>query len=229
MRYSVTLERGTDSGYMAWVHELPGCFARGATREEVESKIRPAIAEFLSWTGSGGQGADAVEFSIVAEVGSVTEARNADSEVLLEPDRAALTPQDWATIERWLRLSRREVLRALRMTGEADMDRKPEGSPRSIRGHFVHVGFVEFMYMAWTFDLHSKEGIAAFLRWTRRLATARMRTLARSYQSAVTQADWSGAPRPEPWTPRKAARRLLWHERLHLRAIRRLLARSTKA
>jgi len=48
MRYTVTLERGTDGGYTAWVHELLGCTARGASKGEVEAKIKPAIAEFLT-------------------------------------------------------------------------------------------------------------------------------------------------------------------------------------
>jgi predicted RNase H-like HicB family nuclease len=26
MTYSVTLEHGSDGSYLAWVHELPGCF-----------------------------------------------------------------------------------------------------------------------------------------------------------------------------------------------------------
>jgi len=37
----------------------------------------------------------------------------------------------------------------------------------------------------------------------------------------VTLAEWAGSPRLEEWTPRKAARRLLWHELLHLRALER--------
>jgi hypothetical protein len=64
MRYTVTLERGTDAGYMAWVHELPGGVARGATREEVESKIGPAIADFLAWARRMHAVAHLVEFAI---------------------------------------------------------------------------------------------------------------------------------------------------------------------
>ncbi len=225
MRYTVTLERGSDAGYIAWVHELPGCVARGATREEIESKIAPAIAEFLTWARRARPSAQVVEFAIVGEVTSAVPARDADSEILLEPDRNRLTQTFWSQVERLLRLSRQDLLHMLTEADEATLSYRSEGTPRSVREHFLHIGFVELMYAAWTFDLESSRGIADFLRWTRRIITTRMRALARSDHGTTTLAFWGGAPRPEPWTARKAARRLVWHERLHLRAIQRLLMR----
>ena len=32
----MTLEHGTDGSYLAWVHELPGCFVRAPSREAVD-------------------------------------------------------------------------------------------------------------------------------------------------------------------------------------------------
>lgn len=227
MRHTVTLERGTDGGYMAWVHELPGCFARAATREEIEAKIPLSIAEFLAWARGGRTASlEAIEFKIVEEVMTPKLARDADSDVLLQSDRAPLTSTAWVQVDRWLRRSRKELLQLLQETDEPDFDRKPEGCPRSVREAIMHVAFAEFMYAAWTFDLRSRRGMEAFLRWTRRITLLRMRALARSDRGAVTQAEWEGAPRPEAWTARKAARRLVWHERLHLKAIKRLLARE---
>ena len=185
MTYSVTLEHGTDGSYLAWVHELPGCFARAQTRENVEAQLPDAIREFAEWAGERDG-----DFAVVAEVESVIDSSE-DTEVLLDVDREPLTQDDWARIERWLERSRADTL-----SGEADAQ---------------HLGFVELMYAAWTFDVDSKE----FLDWTRSVALARMRELAGSDDGRVTAALWSGAPRPEPWTARKAARRLVWHERLH--------------
>lgn len=227
MRYAVTLERGTDAGYTAWVHELPGCFARAGTREEVEAKIAPAVAEFLTWIRGGRPLApETIEFTVVEEVTMPMRARDADSDVLLQPDRAPLTRTGWAQTERWLRRSRDEVLQVLAAMDDADLEWKPQDCPRSIRETIVHVAFAEFMYAAWTFDLRSRKGLRAFLRWTRRTATVRLRALARADTGKETQAEWDGAPRPEPWTARKAARRLVWHERLHWRSIQRMLARK---
>ncbi|MFQ5882057.1 MAG: type II toxin-antitoxin system HicB family antitoxin [Candidatus Methylomirabilales bacterium] len=42
MRYGVVIEKAKEN-YSAYVPDLPGCVATGATREEVEQQIREAI------------------------------------------------------------------------------------------------------------------------------------------------------------------------------------------
>lgn len=46
MRYAVVYEK-TPNNYCAYVPDLPGCVATGATRAEVERNIRDAIAFHL--------------------------------------------------------------------------------------------------------------------------------------------------------------------------------------
>ena len=43
MRYAIVIERA-EGNFSAFVPDLPGCVATGATIEEVESEIREAIA-----------------------------------------------------------------------------------------------------------------------------------------------------------------------------------------
>ncbi|MDX1251733.1 MAG: type II toxin-antitoxin system HicB family antitoxin [Gammaproteobacteria bacterium] len=47
MRYAIVIEK-TESNYSAYVPDLPGCVATGATVEEVEGAIREAIEFHLS-------------------------------------------------------------------------------------------------------------------------------------------------------------------------------------
>ena len=42
MRYAIVIEKA-ESNYSAYVPDLPGCIATGATVEEAESRIREAI------------------------------------------------------------------------------------------------------------------------------------------------------------------------------------------
>ena len=217
MTYSVTLEHGSDGSYLAWVHELPGCFARAASRDEVMAKLPAAIREFRDWLrGHGEDVADgAIEVTVVDEVKSVVEA-DEDTEVLLAPDRAPLTARDWETIARWLAYSRRDVLAELATLGDDELAWQPEDRSRTLREELIHIAFVELMYAAWTFDLRSRDGLAEFLEWTRGVAVSRMQALADAGAGSPTSAEWAGAPRLEEWTARKAARRLIWHELLHL-------------
>ena len=46
MRYAVVIEK-SESNYSAYVPDLPGCVATGATVAEAESEIREAIAFHL--------------------------------------------------------------------------------------------------------------------------------------------------------------------------------------
>lgn len=46
MKYAVVFEKAP-SNYAAYVPDLPGCIATGATREEVEQRIREAVAFHL--------------------------------------------------------------------------------------------------------------------------------------------------------------------------------------
>ena len=46
MRYAIVIEKA-ESNYSAYVPDLPGCIATGATIAEVESEIRDAIAFHL--------------------------------------------------------------------------------------------------------------------------------------------------------------------------------------
>jgi predicted RNase H-like HicB family nuclease len=46
MRYAVVIEKA-ESNYSAYVPDLPGCVATGATTQEVEREIREAIAFHL--------------------------------------------------------------------------------------------------------------------------------------------------------------------------------------
>ena len=214
--YAVTIERGTDGTYLGWVDELPGCAVRADSRSELLAKLPGAIAAFCIWTGSAKPSSP--EVSVTEEVDSAIEA-DEDTEVLVAADRQALTSEHWAQIRRWLDLSRAELNDLLDRLSTENLDRKRDGSERTVREEIEHIAFVEFMYAAWTFDLQSREGLADFLRWTRDMAAARLHALAEQEAGEVTWASWAGAPRLEPWTARKAARRLVWHELLHLRAI----------
>src|SRR5918998_6153110 len=100
MRYGVTLERGSDGTYLAWVHELPGCFARAPSRDAVVQKLPDEIHAFLAWAGTPRD--DEVEVVVAEEVRSRVAAAD-DTEALLEADRAPVTGEHWHDVVRLLR------------------------------------------------------------------------------------------------------------------------------
>ena len=47
MRYTVIIESGRESGYVALCPALPGCISQGRTRREVLRNIREAIEAYV--------------------------------------------------------------------------------------------------------------------------------------------------------------------------------------
>lgn len=221
MQYSVTLEWDEPDVYLAWVHELPGCIAYGVSQKEALAKVPEAIERFRDWLRTAGEAipVDQISFSTVEKVSSAEKT----SGVLLTWDEEPLTPEDWTRIERWLQHSRHELLDVLEDMREDQLEIAARDGARTIARQLRHIATVEFMYALWTFDLRAKQGIRALLEWTRQMAVTRMRALAEQRDQWLTVAEWAGTEHPEPWTARKAARRLVYHELWHLRSIRRLL------
>ena len=69
MRYAIVIEKAQNN-YSAYVPDLPGCVATGATVEEAESQIREAIAFHLDGMREDGiaipQPASRVEYVEIA-------------------------------------------------------------------------------------------------------------------------------------------------------------------
>lgn len=53
MRYAIVIEKA-EGNYSAYVPDLPGCIATGATPAEAESEIRSAIEFHLQWLREDG-------------------------------------------------------------------------------------------------------------------------------------------------------------------------------
>ena len=54
MRYAIVIEKG-ERNYSAYVPDLPGCVATGATLDDVKSEIRDAIALHLEGMREDGE------------------------------------------------------------------------------------------------------------------------------------------------------------------------------
>ena len=47
MRYTVIIEKGQESGYVAYAPALKGCVSQGETREEALSNIKEAMEAYV--------------------------------------------------------------------------------------------------------------------------------------------------------------------------------------
>lgn len=225
--YSVTIDHDEEDVFLAWVHELPGCYAHGRTREEALANVAQAIDRFRDWLREIGDTVEQepVAIRIVEEAGAAGRTPQGPSGVLLTSDREPLTREHWARVERLLDHSRKELLSILDGMDDQGLETATHKDPRSIGKQLRHLATAEYMYTLWTFDFNSKRDLEELLDWTRRMASDRLRTLANRGDGRLTKAEWSSDDDPEPWTARKAARKLVYHEGWHLNSIRRLRQR----
>ncbi|HEY3248698.1 MAG TPA: type II toxin-antitoxin system HicB family antitoxin [bacterium] len=65
--YTATVEREETNLYLVWVHELPGCYAHGSTREEAVNNVEDAVERFRTWLRAKGEEVhdEPVEFDLV--------------------------------------------------------------------------------------------------------------------------------------------------------------------
>ena len=72
MKYTVIIEKGRESGYVAYVHALKGCVSQGKTREEALKNIKEAMEVYVEALLEDGLpvptevGKDTVELEVAA-------------------------------------------------------------------------------------------------------------------------------------------------------------------
>ncbi|HVL21282.1 MAG TPA: hypothetical protein VM422_09935 [Amaricoccus sp.] len=197
MRFTASLETFDDASCLGWVHELPGCAVRVRHRTEIERALAAEIRRFLAEADEPLP--ERIELAIAVETEAAGTGPEATAE-MIEPDRAPLDPIALARIAHRLALSRDRLLARLASTDDP-----------ALRDEARHVGLVELLLAAQTFDTATAEGLRDFLDWTRSVTMARLATAAAEDTGRV-----SSGGTAEAWTAAKVARRLVWHERLHV-------------
>ncbi|MCL6522071.1 MAG: type II toxin-antitoxin system HicB family antitoxin [Firmicutes bacterium] len=216
---------------LAWVREWPGCTSHGESEREALERVPQALQEFWAWLNGHGD-PEAPPPDTEVRIGAVerspveSDLREADSEGFFSFDSEPLEPRLLARAKRFRAYARADALALLAELGEEDL-RHPVGrSGRTVGATFDHMAIVDLWYA-------QRAGVPASAEWQAFLLTA-LGELADGWVHRRLEADpvtvrlfppdvW-GDGRAERWTPQKTLRRFVWHDLLHLRAIRRTLA-----
>lgn len=204
MRFIASLETFDDATCLGWVHELPGCAVRTRHRTEIERALAAEIRRFL--TEAGEPVPNRIELAIACETASPGAGPESTS-ALIAPDLAPLDSIALSHVVHRLALSRERLLARLDAAA-----RLPGEDAAAVREEAYHVGIVELLLAARTFDPETDQGVRDLLAWSRDVVTGRLSDACSSDDVAPRVHD-RGA---EAWTSSKVARRLVWHERLHV-------------
>lgn len=206
-----------DLGYLIYAANFPGAFVRGTTENEALAKFPGELRSYLRWCGEAAACPDAPEIEIVQRKLSELQICDADSDVLFDLERRAMTQAEYDALKLLVLKSARDFDALYRSIPNPDISGRPPRRtfygevPRTPRRMYEHVNQTTSYYAA---------AMGVELENLPDLHTNRMQALAEIEQPEDFLAcRIHTAPDGESWTLRKLLRRFLWHDRIHARAM----------
>ena len=212
--------RGADT--ILWAEDYPGAFARGASLEEALNKLPGDLADWADWTG--GAAPEFCALRIVGDVESGLDVKDADSDVLMAKEK---TPLQWDEYERLRDMalgSAERFLALYRSVPDRDRSANPirqtfyGAVPRTAREMYEHTKNVNAYYFG---EIGVEADNEGDILECRRRGFERLEQQPDFLKNAVFDGSWD-----ESWTLRKLLRRFIWHDRLHARAMVRMVKRT---
>lgn len=238
--WSVNLEHG-ERWWYAHIVELPGCFTRGETREEVLSALPEAVAGHVAFLKARGRPVDekTLDFSVVEEILGIPELGEAGGAVaLFYSDEKPVSEVEFSHFLDLMRWNRVELLGIVELLSEDERNARPLPDKWTIEETLRHVANAEEWYVS-RLGAEIQEECEGFVRginpeerWgsihERLEATRRGGVHALEYafergvEGVFTRAAYTQHPE-ERWTFRKALRRFVEHEREHIGTMKRVV------
>ncbi|MGZ6316198.1 MAG: DinB family protein [Anaerolineales bacterium] len=230
----VGIENNNDDRTIAWALEYPGCFAYGRDSLEAQDNFLPAAREYAgwiarheaSWLPSDGIDVGVEEtFDVYFVDGNFELVQRGKGSSMVESffrhDWKPLTSVD---IERALKLlswSRSDLLQTISGLSQQKLDETYGGERWSINGILKHIGGAEWWYQERIGHPYPEREDDISTQPLERLQITRdhFNALLPKLEGVQHVIGLDG----ELWSPRKALRRALWHERDHTNHIRKLL------
>ena len=204
--------------------DFPGAYARGASRDEALAKLPDELRAFLRWTNAPVPAFDAPE--LVQEQESALQISDADSDVLFASEREPLTEAEYAALKAQVLRSAADFLTLYRSAPDENVSCLPVRqtfygrAPRTANEMYAHTKNVNDYYFG-------EIGVAADCDGTifecRQRGFAALEQLDGFLRLPAREGSYG-----EWWSLRKVLRRFLWHDRIHAKAMYRML-RSTFA
>ncbi len=213
-------------GYIGYIVELPGAYIRGRTEAEALAKINLEVGSYLKWLKI--KPVRDYEIKIVQTHESSLMVEDADNEILLDADKTRLSGHEFNTLTTLVNFSGETFdqlyadSKLKNWVDEARIRKTFYGeNPSTIREIFDHVKGCQYYYLS-RMRLASKTG-DDFMT-IRRFCLKKLKALYRKQNNTlIIEMD------NELWTLKKALRRFIWHDRIHGKAITRILEKQKRS
>ncbi len=238
--YDVYLEIGPKGVAMAHVLTLVGCFTKANSSEAALDAVPQAIWDYWAWLRQHGEMLAEPEGTTM-RVAEISEGlgpfQQGDKAALFAPEREPIGVAEMETYLRRWGFARADLLTLTPNVSDYLLDWQAKEGEMSIRQILRHVGNTNEWYVSrlvdpatlpsqWQGDAQLQ--IFRFLAMEQRTVTERMHKLTAQERAQVTYPTKLTDHPDEPWTARKALRRMIEHEREHTAQILQVLAQTIK-
>jgi hypothetical protein len=223
---SITVAMETNGkGFQGFIVELPGAYVRGARREEAVSKTNREVASYTAWLGEKLE--TLPEARIVQTHQSNLSVEDADCEILLNADRKRMEPEQFRRLVELVEhsgLSFEKLCDSASLKDWVDEDRVRRTfygqTPKTIGEIFDHVNRTQAFYLSrMGIRPRPDEGLG-FMETRRSILDTLQGVFEHDGNSQVHNIQ------SEDWTLKKVLRRFVWHDRIHGKAITRILEKQ---
>lgn len=208
-------------GFLGWITDLPGAYLRGATIGEARAKIGRETADYAEWLGIRVSPPAGLTESVHK---SGLHVEDADSDIIFESEKTGFANME--EFDRWCALVRVSGARAEEVYEDCGHRDVPD--PRlqratfygeaypTVRTQFAHIVDVQNYYLA---QIGTGIRLGGGLKDSRPEFAEQLRAKYLSEGNRLYSSD------AEEWTIKKIIRRIIWHDRIHARAMQRIEAR----
>lgn len=205
-----------DKGVLLWAARFPGAFARGKNFEEAAAKMPVVCRQYRLWAGAGcPQSGEKVE--VLHEFKTALAVEDADSDALFPEERLPMTMAEYINLKALCLKSARDFMLEYQSIPQKDRalvkSRKTFYGkiPASAREMLEHTNNTLAYYAAGVGI--EMDTLPDFVE-NRQQLLQKLEELPAFLSNRVYTADDK-----ELWTVKKILRRLLWHDRIHARAM----------
>jgi predicted RNase H-like HicB family nuclease len=223
---SVALETN-GRGFHGFIVELPGAFVRGATEEEAQSKAQHEAASYLAWLGRELKQLPKAQIVQTHRCNLMVE--DADCEILLDVDRGPMSDREFQLLVELATHSGVSFTKLYEQTQLKDWVDEARirktfygGNKKTIKEIFDHVKRTQYYYLSRTRIAFSEDEALPFMELRQSSLDSLALLFIREGNSKIYNVEH------EEWTLKKILRRFVWHDRIHGKAITRILEKQRK-
>ena len=207
---------------LLYAKDYVGAFTRGENLEVASKKMKNEILAYSSWLGNDLQ--EDIEVVIVQEKNSELEIKDADSDVIFMAEEAVLTMSEYITLRDLALKSASDFLKLYEMIPDKQKSVLPVRTtfygqvPRTAEEMYVHTKSVNSYYFAEIGIDADNEGS---IYECRKRGFEQLENNTDFLKGRLQEGSYG-----EMWSVRKVLRRFIWHDRIHAKAMWKMVKKT---